>query len=85
MRIKELKKIFKADPLPVHLLSHEGDIYLCQVDGKNILRNSDETPVVFHSIGEAKEVLGQRIAAHLTLVYSKTYDEMIRLENSEGS
>ncbi len=31
MTIKELKKTFKKNHLPVQLLSQEGDIYLCEV------------------------------------------------------
>ncbi|MGO0307563.1 DUF6482 family protein [Endozoicomonas acroporae] len=85
MTLKELKKAFKENPLPVELLSQEGDIYLCRVDGKHLLSNHDTTPTIFHSISEAKEILGDDIARHLQLVYSETYDEMIHPENQAKS
>ncbi|WP_257265885.1 DUF6482 family protein [Endozoicomonas sp. ONNA2] len=81
MTLKELKKAFKENPLPVQLLSQEGDIYLCQVDRMRLLRNNDGSPAIFHSISEAKETLGDQIAHHLQLVYSETYDEMIHPES----
>ncbi|WP_257294307.1 DUF6482 family protein [Endozoicomonas sp. YOMI1] len=85
MTIKELKKTFKKNHLSVQLLSQEGDIYLCRVDGKHLLKNNDASPAIFHSISEAKEILGDHIAPHLQLVYSETYDEMIHPENQTKS
>ncbi|MGI2025718.1 DUF6482 family protein [Endozoicomonas acroporae] len=85
MTIKELKKAFKKNQLPVQLLSQEGDIYLCRVDGKHLLRNNDTSPAIFHSISEAKETLGDPIAPHLQLVFSETYDEMFHPENQTKS
>ena len=81
MTIKELKKTFKKNQLPVQFLSQEGDIYLCQVDGKHLLRNNDASPAIFHSIGEAKETLGHHITPHLQLFFSGTYDEMFHPED----
>lgn len=81
MTLKELKKAFKENHLSVQLLSQEGDIYLCRVDGRHLLRNHDASATIFHSISEAKEILGDDIAHHLQLVYSETYDEMIHPEN----
>ena len=77
MYLKELKRAARKGPISIQLISHEGDIYLCQINGSELLKINHTTPMIFHSIGEAKDCLGKDIAARMELVTSAAYDEMI--------
>ncbi|WP_067520846.1 DUF6482 family protein [Endozoicomonas ascidiicola] len=77
MYLKELKKAVQKAPVTVQLISHEGDIYLCQINGSELLKLDHKTPKIFHSICEAKDFLGKDISAKMELITSAAYDEMI--------
>ncbi len=80
MNIKNLRKHYNPMPESLELISHEGDIYLCRINKKEMLTdNSGKHPMVFHSIGEARDTIGEPLASKLQVVYSTAYDEMINI------
>ncbi|MGI9273581.1 MAG: DUF6482 family protein [Endozoicomonas sp.] len=80
MTISELKRAASSRPVTVQLLSHEGGIYLCQINHSELLTaHSNQPPIRFNSIEEARDALGNRLSAKMELVLSSPYDEMINL------
>ena len=78
MNLKELHREFRHHQAPVELVSTEGDIYLCRINGDTWLTNqSGKEPMQFHSIFQAREHLGKEISANMELVMPGVYDEMI--------
>ncbi len=80
MNIKTLRKHYNPMPESLELISREGDIYLCRINKKEMLTdNSGKYPMIFHSIGEARDIIGEPLASKLQVVFPTTYDEMINI------
>ncbi len=87
MKVKELKKLIRDNPnTAINLVANEGDIYLCQItkDGNQyFLTEKDPTsPIIFHSISEASEYLGN-IGQPINLIQHSAYDEMVGNQTAE--
>ena len=78
MKLRALKWHARNHPVDLKLFSTEGDIYVLQINGWDWLADkSGKTLMVFHSLSEAKEHLGEKLSHQMQLEQSGAYDEMI--------